>query len=317
MAQGYTFQIVFSGLCALVPDKDLDAGEKPTRVDVLLVDSKDKAALKLPTKHEPHFPLLRFKLSDAAGNFNGAAGESYGMWTLENEDLSLEVRNVTTKQISTPDELVVDPLKNVPRIASIMPDHPDLDPLTLSTNPQTAIARFAIEQGRLVEFKLAQFLGEDVLGAFVPPPENQNPVIQKLAHKVALQLDLEPDEEVVIHARDFGLASGAPDSRQLVLGPVPGVVTVEITNLCCGYFLQKDEDFSDLPEADDDFDLFYILLKDFGDTLVKEYTRLPIPVPISYKAKNQPTGAGGAEPIRCNLALFKAPTSSGAGGGVS
>ena len=71
----YTFRVLFEGVCAYVPEKPFFAGEKPqSGIDsmcVLLPDLRRPGVVppypntpRLPSLREPHFPLIKFRLSD-------------------------------------------------------------------------------------------------------------------------------------------------------------------------------------------------------------------------------------------------------------
>ncbi|HKH44784.1 MAG TPA: hypothetical protein VKM72_08980 [Thermoanaerobaculia bacterium] len=309
----YYFRIVFSGLCAFVPDRDLDGKFKPTKMDVLLVDTNHDRAKKLYYKHDyRHLPVLKYDLKDVDCSQNTSVGDTFahGIWTLSREQLKLEVRKRGTGSASMPPKPEAKPFKVdlplVPRIDKIFPEARELDTGALGASPKLVVARFSVDQGEFSHYAVGHYNDEDILVKFVPSkdPSPAKPV----AYKVQFTLGLASDEEVVIRSRKFGASPGAPDLRHVVfLPPADGVVAVEISNLCCGQFMGYGEAYEEVPERDTDFEYHFMLSKNFDD-LAKKHVRFPISVPVYYRSERPlevaETAAGGGETVRCNLSLF-------------
>ncbi len=301
----YTFQVIFSGLCAFVPDTDIDK-TAPSHIDVLLVDTDDSRTDDLKFDHyDDHFPILKYRAEDEPG---GAAPlgdrDSRGFWTLREEHLVFDVRNNVTKVVSAKRPFSLGSISSLPRMDKVFPPANELDPGALLDNPNFVIARLVLDQGTLADFEIGKINDGDITAQFVPPPPSGVAVTQTLAIKVSLTLTLDDDEEVVFHSKDFNaMASTDPDVRSVVVGPKPGgTVQVSVMNLCCGYFMEKKKDNSEKPAQDTDFEYFYILAKDFDQ--FQDFTQLPIPVPVSYPAIPPVAGDGGGETARCNMVLF-------------
>jgi hypothetical protein len=308
----YTFQMLFSGLCAFVPDTDIDK-TSPSQMDVLLVntDHDDKSFLKFEHE-EDHFALLKYNLGDTPGGIVAEDRDSQGFWTLNAEHLTIEVRKHGSAAPSPPRAFTLGDVTALPRIDKIFPPAKTLHPEALGNNPSRIKARLRITQGTLKQFTIGQFLNTDITVQFVPPPPGG--VLappQTLATKIALTLELDPSEEVVIHSKAFGINSSPadPDVRTLALNPQPagGAVEVSLVNLCCGYFMDKRTRKSETPRQDTDFEFFYILANDLPNFV--KHAQYPIPVPVGYRAEPLPPLAndhsgGGGETARCNMALF-------------
>src|SRR6202035_4748183 len=241
----YTFQILFSGLCAFVPDTDIDT-TPPSHVDVLLVDTDhgDKKYLKFPHDDDDHFALLKYDLGDTTGGVStvNIDRDSKAFWTLQDEQLTIEVRKRLPKggtQVSPPRPFTLGNLSALPRMDKIFPLAKDLHAGALGVKPDRIKARFRLDQGTFHQDTIGGYQGQDITVQFVPPPPGGAAVTQTLAINVALTLDLDDDEEIVIHSQAFrpGFLTTDPDVRSVVLNPNPGdAVEVKVMNLCCSYY---------------------------------------------------------------------------------
>lgn len=306
MADTYEFRLIFSGLCALRPNADIES--RPSQVDFLLVDTDsirqaEVAKLKL-LPHDRHLAVLRFSEKDVRGRETENADV---VWMLEKEQIAFEIKTRTGAGGSNPSpkrKLTIGDLSAVPRIDKVFPDGRFLDPEAEGPNPRKLIARLSITEGLVQHHKIGRYRESDVVAQFVPPPGSGVPVVQRLAFKVAVTLELNTDEEIVIHSKKFADGEGAADDfRTVTLGPVAVGKLIEViaANVCCGDFMDIIE-LEDVPVPDRDFEFFYLLCKDFV-ALAGDFDRFPIPVPMLFPSKGA-KGEGGGEPIRCNLALF-------------
>lgn len=309
----YTFQILFSGLCAFVPDTDIDT-TPPSHVDVLLVntDHADKQHLKFPHDDDDHFTLLKYDLGDTTGGSSTvyADHDSKAFWTLQGEQLTIDVQKRLPgggTQTSAPRVFTLGDLSALPRMDKIFPLAKDLHPGALGGNPTRIKARLRLDQGTLHQHTIGDYQGQNITVQFVPLPPGGVAVTQTLAVKAALTVELNDDEEVVIHSQAFkpGFSTTDPDVRSVVLNPKPGgVVEVKVMNLCCSYYMEKVKFPAEVPRQDTDFEFFYLLARDFL-TFVN-HAQFPIPVPIAYQSvpPPPPLPGGGGDTARCNMALF-------------
>jgi len=303
------FQIIFNGLCAFVPSSDIDT-TKPDKVDVLLINTEHPRAEKLKYDHkEEHRALLKYELKDVDPGANPSK-DACGLWMLEDEQLTLEIltRNEEVGVAESPKRPLKLKLDKVPRIDKILPEARELDPEATGDKPDLVIARMTIDQGILEPFRIGSFMNEEIVAQFVPPEDP--PVVHALVTKLRLAFNLNSDEEVVIHSKNFGPGLTAGDVRQLTLkAPPPDrLVEISVSNLCCGRFMDYEADeIGELPAQDTDFEYHFLLSKEF-ERLVEKRVRLPIPVPVKYKVVKPDLSelepAGGGETIRCNLSLI-------------
>src|SRR5437763_1965608 len=96
----YTFRIVFSGLCAFVPDRSFDASPGPSSITVLLPDllTPFRLSNKILT---PHYPTLAYDLSQRQPGstkaaplvWNKEAQPDKGLCFLLGEDLKINAQS--------------------------------------------------------------------------------------------------------------------------------------------------------------------------------------------------------------------------------
>ena len=312
----YIFRAVFSGLCAFVPDVNIDGEKAPSSFDVLLIETEhEDRSPKLHFKpHEEHRPVLRYELGDVFPDMKSEDREAHGLWTLEREELTLEVqkKNPEGKWVSWGGHSLAVKKENLsllPRIDRILPDARNLDPKAQGDDPELVVARFIIDQGELEYHDIGHYNGENIVCQFVPPPPDGDAVIQELATKMRLTLQLNCDERIVIHSKAFGDDIKGEDVRSLVLNPCPpsGEIEIGISNLCCGYYMDYVAPVEELPARDTDFE-FHFMLSDAFDDLTGDdgHVHLPIPVPVRYRTlpPEDEGDEGGGETIRCNLSLY-------------
>jgi hypothetical protein len=170
-------------------------------------------------------------------------------------------------------------------------------------------ARIKLDKGTLRTAALGVYRRKTVTAQFVPPPKERPGRKQALPRQVALEVLAIPDDvEVQVRAKRF---AGEPKERVLRLRPIPDVkrpgkklVEVEVRNLCCESII-ADKDVEDFPEADLDFEYFYLVAKNY-ETLKKDYVRFPVPVPVEFNNDSH-SGQSGGDTIKCSVARFSAP----------
>jgi hypothetical protein len=327
-------RVEFNGLCAFVPR----SGDQKPPMDVLLVNASHSHAKKLSRIPAPHFPLLKFNLSSLR-DFPASDGDAEGMWALEDEDIFFKIKTGSRKSATEDSprggvEIVDSSLQSeapsspaeekdfkwVPQLAKILPGEEDIHPSCMASNPSSGslvISRFHLTGGTISTKKVGEFFKVPVVAQFVPGPPG-GLVRQAIAHSVLYEVELPKSATVVIQSQNFG---DQRNKRSLTLVPQDDgtgsgqkVIDVEVTNLCCGFYLEKTADGSKPPEPDDDFECFYILCKNFPDTRPKKdvpfsgkYTRLPVPSPAEYPMEVPPLSSdvsGGVDPIRCTMVRF-------------
>lgn len=183
----------------------------------------------------------------------------------------------------------------------------------LGPNPSYfAGARCHLGEGILVSRDLGTLRSDSIVAQFVPPFREGLECPQALAHRVALEANVEENFNFVITAVSYDKQK----KREVILGPAdmetddyvePGI-EIRISNLCCGSDLE-DEKVStksaqtSFPAADQDFGYMYPLLENYED-LKKNY-ELPLPVPIGYPSSLKVgSEAGGISGIACTGCRF-------------
>jgi len=304
----YTFQIIFGGLCAMVPDN----WEKPRSLDVVLVDTENYPKNKLDYYHEPHSPVIRFELGDVLSPA-GLSGTGETVWHLKKEQLTLEFHWVDDKTTGTPKppkfEIDKSARKHIPRIYDFLPGGGELNPEVLGKTPGNFVAaRFHLETGSLALYKPSKYFGKPVTAEMIPP--HGKSIRMDLAHQAALTLELPRSVRVSIVLSKIKTGK---ETRRVTFRPgkKKEEMRVKVFNLCCGYYEEESAYNQGVPGADVDFECFYLLSKNFDD-LVAKSTVLPVPVPVKYahlkpSASGPPPDGGGAEPIRCTMSFFEAP----------
>jgi len=310
----FTFRIVFTGLCAFVPDKPFDEG--PTQVQVLLpnvlkarsvhppepVEPKESDSLILP----PHLPMLTFNMkhlrpSDGQPTFfvkdRLDLDERLGMVLLLNEDLAVQAEAPDPGALQINNE-PVDPSKPLTaaqrksmfwltkvdeklvgtdrRVRSEL-----LGPL--SSDEKKIISRILLTTGLLSTNKLSE-AGWQYL-------EIDEPIAKGNGRRIATQLALELKSEkpVVLSMRGFG----APQGGKIVFAPPKDSnddVEINIQNLEPDIFLGVPQG-QQAPHIDPDFSVYYDLLEG-----LQEGDRQPILRRFKGKTGKVEGSAGDGKP---------------------
>jgi hypothetical protein len=306
----YTFRIVFGGLCALVPR------EKDHELDILLVNTQHPRADRLNHKPPRHVPRLEFDLADLTGGPGGPHKSAHGYWRLEFEDLAISAKG-------SPQPLTFEGKLNqiksgkagknhdfawIPSLKSVCPAIGKIEADCFAVKPSTdarkgfIVGRLALKQGKARIHAVSAYRGSEVVTEFVPKPDRSSAARAAMPHLAEVSSEVDDGEVVTLTATRFD----GKKKRTLRLGPAEpgGEIEVYLTNLCCGGY--QDEDPSQLPKEDDDFECFYILYDNF-DTLRVDLPQLPLPVPVEFASKVNPKGtAGGGHPIECSMARLEA-----------
>jgi hypothetical protein len=211
--------------------------------------------------------------------------------------------------------------KWLPKLKDILSDQRDdgeanpafLKPLMASDSP--VLARVHLLGGELKTEQVVKFHEVPVVSHFVPSGKRQ-----ALAQKMVFEVNLNTGQEVKIKSTDF-TAPLHPIKREIRLAPI-GNENIEVTimNLCCGFHIEKvraAQGTNIPPEVDEDFEIFYILCKNFspndkGEPFGGRYTLLPLPTPVVFPLSTPPApilsastpDGGGIDPIRCTMARF-------------
>jgi hypothetical protein len=97
----FNFRVVFNGLCAFVPNRPIAAvgllPEKPTEMDIVLVDARMRTTAIDGGALEPHYPVAVIKsanLKDASGVPPGTRLE----WRLDRRELTFAVQDGTPRE---------------------------------------------------------------------------------------------------------------------------------------------------------------------------------------------------------------------------
>jgi hypothetical protein len=345
----YKFRVIFSGLCGFVPRGKKGEELDPKRVDVLLAKTSggvaDSSSFSEYHELSPHIALVQFQTSNLVGLNNKI--KTKGFWRLDGDDVTFRLisvngtgsrelnrgismkdgRNVKerqpkeSKEIPDPDARDRD-LKSqtfdfswLPEMAKILSeDNASVHPDCFSPNPSgLVVARFRLEEGVLMSKDLGAYRGSPIIAQFVPA-FGASEYAQALAHRVALEVDVDEGFNVVMEARAFG----GDISCSIVLKP--GVIVnavngdpergieVTVSNLCCGNALLDGDSSVEstdtpAPSVDHDFSFMYTLLQGYGN-LQKNFI-LPLPVPIVYeKKKDAGSATGGIRGVECTGCRF-------------
>lgn len=323
----YRFQMRFAGLCAFVPEKDL--GDRVNRVDVLVVNPDGGPEGLLSRKLRRHTPMMRFDLTNLPG-MNGSAGNlklAKGTLELDSMDLTLHLRPqgakddshdvplrrgvqiaVKTRRDSAKPLQDTEEVKDFTWIACIEDVLPGaevnrdlLRDFSKEVVPENILAaRIRLHEGTLRTDRVADYRGDFVVFQFVP----SSAVRQALGYWAALDVDVPDGLDIVIRLQPFGRS----EVEELVLRPNgEQEVLVDISNLCCGNYIELQEDDGEVPDADVDFEAYYLLCKD-PRALKERCGKFPIPIPIEYNSRPNEgllsTSEGGGTGVDCKMAFF-------------
>jgi hypothetical protein len=313
----YDFRLEFSGLCAFVPDKDVEEGaEVITAILVSTMTRIEDTDGGEVAGSESHQPLLVFDLN-SIGAESGGDGKNCGVWFLDGEDVTLHFKRGGAEYPVGPLRVRLDNTERsfslVPLMERALPGAGQVDPDCLEGVPSDTAgklvrARIYLDKGTLFASELAKYRGQRVTAQFVPPPDEEIPVYkQYMPRRVTLEVSSVPDDVLtVIRARKIRI----PDSyRELVLSPIEGQdgarsVVAEVRNLCCESVL-ADKDKESFPEADLDFLYYYQIAARYKE-LSAFFVEFPIPVPVEF-INRITLGQGGGDTIKCSSARFNAP----------
>ncbi len=304
----YTLRVLFSGLCAFVPNRPFDDFDTPpTEVTVLLQNLLNPQSLSTVVDSgvlEPHYPMVEFDLCDLHPQSPRRADLERtelgkGACMLIGEEISFDMNQKVRKGLRLPgrdrqpddrqeqatsrDE---DSLRWLARIDKASPAallDPKVLTQALSLKEDTAIlARLRIDEGFLRVSKRSEKVCE------FHPLDPSNPYRQQIALEMALDFE-SVEGPVVLVGRD-----PKGKEQRLVLSPVksPQLLEIRIQNREIGRLLGVPEELMPVQEVAD-FEVFYQLLSE--DVLVGQVRRFPKqPVPGGTNVKNPslcpPTG---------------------------
>jgi hypothetical protein len=287
----YTLRVLFSGLCAFVPNRPFDRLEDPpTQVTVLLPNLLKPQPLDTNSPSgntlEPHFPLLGFDLSDLHPQsqrkpdlWREASGK--GACLLYGEEISLELNipsnghsklTIPTRSENQPKEKQEEATPTdreslywLSRLDRATPKHfviPTLltDSLSQEDNPPL-LARMRLEQG---------FLRVSKLSERVCRFDGSNGYIQQIATELALDIPgVEGPAAIVLRGSDG-------TERSLTLTPVrkPGVVEIRIENRELDDLLGIPQEMFP-PRELADYQVFYKLVQPESGTVTPSIRSFP------------------------------------------
>ena len=316
----YDFRLEISGLCAFIPDKEIEEGADV--ITAILVSTRTRiedADGGEVSGSESHQPLLVFDLN-SVGAESGGDGRNCGVWFLDGEDVTLRFKRGDAEYPVGPLRVRLDNTERsfslVPLMERALPGAGQVDPDCLEEVPSDTAgklvrARFYLDKGTLFVSELARYREGRVTAQFVPPPDEGSPVYkQYMPRRVTLEVSSVPDDVLtVIRATRIR----TPDSyRELVLSPIEDLdgarsVVAEVRNLCCESVL-VDKDVESFPESDPDFSYYYQIAARYKE-LSETFDEFPIPVPVEFLNRILLGGQGGGDTIKCSSARFNAPVS--------
>jgi hypothetical protein len=320
----FTFRIVFSGLCAFVPNKPFGITSQQ-EVRVLLPNVLKARTIQRPQPDAddvlasdafilpPHFPLLTFDertLRQSSGqifhfvkerlDLDKPAGRRTGVTLLQKQDLyvwpdgreprpeSLRLINGPVENLDNPSAEEKESLFWLTKIDELLgagrPPIPELLRESLDQEENRIITRIRLQEGRLKTHSLTDPRWEYL-------PVGQVPVLgagKKVARSLALEL--EADEKVKLVFRAFGSA----DTQKMIFAPPLDDphedVEIQLLNLEPDNLLgvkEEEEEEALSPSIDPDFAVYYDLIKGFQ----KQEPR-PIPQRFTGEGAERITGDG-------------------------
>jgi hypothetical protein len=292
----YTLRVLFSGLCAFVPNRPFDQlDDPPTQVTVLLPNLLKPEPLDTNspsgTTLDPHYPLLGFDLSDLHPQSQrkpdlSREATGKGACLLYGEEISLELNTPGNghSKITIPSRPEAQPQANqvkatladqdslywLSRLDKATPNHfvnPKLltIPLSQEDNP-TLLARMKLDQGFLRASRLSELVC-DFHGA--------NGYVQQIATELALDITgVEGPSAIILRSADGR-------ERSLTLTPVrrPGLIEIRIANLELDDFLGIPERMFPIRELAD-YQVFYKLVQAQSGTVAPALRSFPKQQPV-------------------------------------
>ncbi|HYU34265.1 MAG TPA: hypothetical protein VEW48_19090 [Thermoanaerobaculia bacterium] len=272
----FNVRVVFSGLCAYVPNRELGVlKDPPTKMMVVMVDARQpKTARDEVNLMRPHFPMVFLKGNQIEG-VGALPANTDIAWRIDRKQIEIVIpeRSPETNRF----EVFQAPRQPNPPFLSdfrdfswgadmrmINPDLADIDPLVFEDLGSRGIisARVLLDKGKLSTVGIAQFNFE------FPGSSFQR---RQLSNRTAL--DFREVDEFALRARD--LDGGGP--IEVSLRPQDREqVEVNIGNYCDGCMPQRVH-FEDDLVPDDDFRWFYELSQ--NRNRLTRGVHLPIPTP--------------------------------------
>ncbi len=308
----YTLRVLFSGLCAFVPNKPFDSLEKPTEVVVLLQNLIRPEPLSISTTAEdevvvldPHFPMLEFDLSDLhpqSPRKPDLLANGKGACLLYGEELSFDLNlPVDAEELRVPavwpqagqtlatsdDNESLYWLTRLDKASPggfVNPNHIDLDQKLSFKDGAPILARMKLTQGYLRVSKLSEHVC-----TFDPQEENDTPYAQQIATELALDIKgVDGPAVIVIRGLDG-------TERSLTLNPVKraSVVEVRIQNREIDDFMGVPDDLRPVRQVSD-YEVFYQLVDQPHQGIRRRFPKQPKVGPDGQHLKNPslcpPTG---------------------------
>jgi hypothetical protein len=312
----FHFRVVFTGLCAYVPNRPIDpvglVKDKPTRVQVIMVDAREPRTAVDSSKLPPHFPIAYIEAENLAAS-NGVPSGTRLEWLLDRRELTFELADgkpthfdLVQGALVAPTPLIPGkPTAPVPRAATDFgwgahmeahaPDFAQIDPLCFQDAGSKGLVatRVVLTQGRLTNFAFDPNSTFYFFDASLGGPGNKED--RPYSNKVALEVRDVTGVKLV--ARD--LDGKRPTERLDLTGPAGDWTTITVANLCDGRTPERNPLTTQEPKDDDDFRWFYELCEN-RQNLAAALNGASLPIPRIAP------GHGGPGAVQCMRATFAA-----------
>jgi hypothetical protein len=283
----YDVKIVFSGLCAYVPNKALGApADPPTRMRLVMPDLR--VARKVGVHQVArHLPVLAIDPGFLAGGAGAATG-SMAVLPIARREISFAFQSAAGIALSIDQSGPGTNFNRGPAMAEAAIEHATIDAACLSPQPPAVVtARVQVDAGHLAAHK-------PVKDDFYFRNETQKlSAGHPRAHEISLHFRQVTDFE--IRSRDLNDAASVATPWLRVTAPAGSTAELEIGNLCDGdLMLYWDPKVPEIESLDDvDFAAYYLLSANAANVQPGDFP------PILTEA------AGGGKTARCHDAIFK------------
>jgi len=313
----FNFRVIFSGLCAFVPDRPIapvgPLDEKPTSMRVVMVDARTRTKAVDGGVLEPHFPIAVISTTNLKGR-NGILPGTRLEWRLDRKELKFVIQDGTPKGF----DLVQGALRGAPAPGSIpdpgalpadtplaphdfawgahmqeaAPNFARIDPRCFQDAGSMGLvaARVVIDRGELAnrafdpEMTPRYFFDKTLSGGDLAPRPFAN----------TTSLEIKAVSGVQLVARDL---DGLQSPEKLTLAGADNEwVEITVSNMDDGRLPERLPDPDLLPTEDADFRWFYSLCAN-RDQLAGVLNGRLLPVP-------EPVPGGGPGAVQCMHATF-------------
>jgi len=284
----YDVKIVFSGLCAYVPNKALGApADPPTRMRLVMPDLRVARTVGVH-KVARHLPVLAIDPGFLAGGAGAATG-SMAVLPIARREISFAFTSAAAIALTIDQqEGTSTDFNRGPAMAEAAVEHANIDAACLAPQPPGVVAaRVQIDAGQLA--------------AHQPKPDgfyfrNETQILSEVrprAHEISLHFSQVNDFE--IRSRDLDDAASAATPWLRLAAAHDAAVEFEIGNLCDGdlmpYWKLPAPDVDSLDDVD--FAAYYLLSAEAATIQPADFP------PILTEA------AGGGKTARCHDAIFE------------